>query len=81
MLKLRKVAASEPAPFPAVSLDEVVDAAFSLSMDALMRLLYRNELMRNNPRLTPRQVLALFADRDIRQVAMRFWRLYRGCFK
>jgi magnesium-protoporphyrin IX monomethyl ester (oxidative) cyclase len=81
VLKLRKVASSEPTTFPVVSLDEVVDAAFSLSMDALMRLLYRNELMRNNPRLTGRQVLALLVDRDIRKVAMRFWRLYRGCLR
>jgi magnesium-protoporphyrin IX monomethyl ester (oxidative) cyclase len=81
VLKLRKVASSEPTELPVVHLEEVVDAAFSLSMDALMRLLYRNELMRNNPRLTVRQVLALLGDRDIRQVAMRFWRLYRGCFR
>ena len=81
VLKLREVASSELTKFPVVSLDEVVDAAISLSMDALMRLLYRNELMRNNPRLTSRQVLALLADRDIRKVAMRFWRLYRGCMR
>jgi magnesium-protoporphyrin IX monomethyl ester (oxidative) cyclase len=79
VLKLHKVPAGESAKFPVVGLDEVVDAAFSLSMDALMRLLYRNELMRNNPRLTARQLLALVGDGEIRKLAMRFWRLYRGC--
>jgi len=81
VLRLRKVLASEPTELPVVRLDEVVDAAWMLTMDALMRLLYRNELMRNNPRLTVRQMLALLVDRDIRKVAMRFWRLYRGCFR
>jgi magnesium-protoporphyrin IX monomethyl ester (oxidative) cyclase len=64
-----------------VRLDEVVDAAWTLTMDALMRLLYRNELMRNNPRQTTRQMLALIGDRDIRKLALRFWRLYRGCYR
>ena len=81
VLKLSKVAASEPPEFPVVRLDEVVDAAFSLTMDDLMRLLYRNELIRNNPRHTTRQLLALVADREIRKLAMRFWWLYRGCYR
>jgi len=81
VLTVRKSSSSEPTSFPVVSLDAVVDAAWMLTMDDLMRLLYRNELMRNNPRLTSRQVLALVGDGDIRKMAMRFWRLYRGCLR
>jgi len=78
-MTLRKVSASEPSPYPVVSLEKVVDAGWDLSMDVLMRLLYRNELMRNNSHLTTRQILALFADREVRKMAMRFVTLYRGC--
>jgi magnesium-protoporphyrin IX monomethyl ester (oxidative) cyclase len=81
VLTVRKAPSSESTSFPVVSLDAVVDAAWMLTMDDLMRLLYRNELMRNNPRLTSRQVLALVGDGDIRRMALRFYRLYRGCYR
>jgi anaerobic magnesium-protoporphyrin IX monomethyl ester cyclase len=81
VLDLRKARTSEPTQFPVVRLEAVVDAAWSMSMDIFMRLLYRNELMRNNSHLATHQILALIADRDIRKLAMQFYRLYRGCFR
>lgn len=67
---------------PVIRLSEVVDAAWSVPMDILMRILYRNELMRNNPGpLGRRQLFALIADRDVRRAAARMARLYRGCFR
>ncbi|NTU91298.1 MAG: radical SAM protein [Chlorobiaceae bacterium] len=71
----------QPVPGPVIRIDEVVEAAWSISMDSLMRLLYRNELMRNNPGLTRRQAVALLSDRDVRQAAMKVARLYRSCFR
>lgn len=81
LMAVLKVASNEPTSFPIIRLEKVVDAAWTLTMDDLMRVLYRNELMRNNPGLVVRQILALLADRDIRRLAMRFWRLYRGCMQ
>jgi magnesium-protoporphyrin IX monomethyl ester (oxidative) cyclase len=78
-MTMKKVSASEPATGPVISLDEVVTAAWSISMDILMRMLYRNELIRNNPGLTGRQVLALLADRDIRNAGFKLAGLYRSC--
>lgn len=66
---------------PVIRLDEVVEAAWSISMDVLMRLLYRNELIRNNPGQTSRQVIALFTDRDVRKAALRVIKLYRDCLR
>ncbi|NTU68070.1 MAG: B12-binding domain-containing radical SAM protein [Chlorobiaceae bacterium] len=81
VMDMNLAASGEPAPGPVIRLAEVVDAAWSISMDVLMRILYRNELMRNNPgRLSRRQVFALMADRDVRRAVVRAIRLYRGCF-
>ncbi|HWQ25473.1 MAG TPA: radical SAM protein [Chlorobaculum sp.] len=79
VMTMKKVPASEPATGPVISLDEVVTAAWSISMDILMRMLYRNELIRNNPGLTGRQVIALLADRDIRNAGFKLAGLYRSC--
>ncbi|HHE32111.1 MAG TPA: radical SAM protein [Chlorobaculum parvum] len=81
VMTVRKVTSSEPTTFPVISLEKVVDVAWRLTMGDLMRLLYRNELMRNNSHLVARQILALLADRDIRQLAIRFYKLYRSCFR
>ncbi|NTW52339.1 MAG: radical SAM protein [Chlorobiaceae bacterium] len=78
-MTMKKVSSSQPATGPVISLDEVVSAAWSISMDILMRMLYRNELIRNNPGLTGRQVLALLADRDIRNAGFKLAGLYRSC--
>jgi magnesium-protoporphyrin IX monomethyl ester (oxidative) cyclase len=80
-MEMRKVPSSQPPAFPVVRLDEVVDVVWSFSMDVLMRILYRNELIRNNPGLTVRQLLALLTDRDVRKVVARLVKLYRGCFR
>ncbi len=81
MLSMAKVSSGLPASGPVVRLDDVVDMAWEVSMDVLMRLLYRNELMRNNPgRLARRQLMAMVADRDVLRVAARLVRLYRTCF-
>ena len=73
---------AQAATGPVIRLAEVVDAAWSISMDILMRLLYRNELMRNNPgRLSRRQAVALIADSEVRRATMQAIQLYRGCFR
>jgi magnesium-protoporphyrin IX monomethyl ester (oxidative) cyclase len=82
VMTMRKLSGSSNAPGPVVKLEKVVEMAWSVPMDILMRLLYRNELMRNNPgRLTRRQAFALLADRDVRQAAFSFFRLYRGSLR
>ncbi|NTV02181.1 MAG: radical SAM protein [Chlorobiaceae bacterium] len=82
LMTMTDAASAQTAPGPVVRLSEVVDAAWSISMDVLMRLLYRNELMRNNPgNKSRRQALALLADRDVRRAVVRAFRLYRGCFR
>jgi magnesium-protoporphyrin IX monomethyl ester (oxidative) cyclase len=79
-MALRRGGASLAAPGPVIRLDRAADAAWSITMDALMRLLYRNELMRNNPARKRSQAFALLGDREIRRAASRFARLYLGCF-
>lgn len=79
-MALRRGGAAVPAPGPVIRLEKTADAAWSITMDALMRLLYRNELMRNNPAQKRSQAFALLGDREIRMAARRFARLYLGCF-
>jgi magnesium-protoporphyrin IX monomethyl ester (oxidative) cyclase len=82
VMTMRRVGAGAPAPGPVIRLAEVVEAAWAVSMDILMRMLYRNELMRNNPgRLSRRQALALLADSDVRKAAAKVFRLYRSCLR
>jgi magnesium-protoporphyrin IX monomethyl ester (oxidative) cyclase len=81
VMVMRAAPSSQPPGFPVVRLDEVVDVVWSFSMDILMRILYRNELIRNNPGQTVRQALALLADRDVRKIVSRLVKLYRGCFR
>ncbi|NTW36055.1 MAG: hypothetical protein HGB17_07980 [Syntrophobacteraceae bacterium] len=82
VMTMKKVSSSVPAAGPVVSLEKVVASAWAIPMDILMRLLYRNELMRNNPgRLTRRQMFALLGDSDVRQAAVKMIKLYRGCFR
>ncbi|NTU57564.1 MAG: B12-binding domain-containing radical SAM protein [Chlorobiaceae bacterium] len=80
-MTMKKVSASDPVTGPVISLDEVVNAAWSISMDILMRILYRNELMRNNPGLTVRQLIALFTDSDVRKAGVKLAGLYRNCVR
>jgi magnesium-protoporphyrin IX monomethyl ester (oxidative) cyclase len=79
MLTIRRVFGMAPGDGLVVSINAVVEAAASVSMDVLMRFLYRKELARNNRSVTSRQYLALAADRDIRRAAAAFYRLYRTC--
>ncbi|NTU54101.1 MAG: radical SAM protein [Chlorobiaceae bacterium] len=81
LMDLRQLLADQTSAFPVVRLEEVVDLVWTFSMDILMRILYRNELWRNNPNFAARQVMALFADSDVRQVGSRLLKLYRGCFR
>jgi anaerobic magnesium-protoporphyrin IX monomethyl ester cyclase len=76
-LTIRRTAGTTPAGGQVVRLKDTVEAASSLSMDVLMRFLYRKELIRNNPTVKPRQFLALAADPDIRRAALTMYRLYR----
>jgi magnesium-protoporphyrin IX monomethyl ester (oxidative) cyclase len=79
MLTIGRVSGTAPVDGLVVSINAVVEAAASVSMDVLMRFLYRKELARNNRSVTSRQYLALAADRDIRRAAAAFYRLYRTC--
>ena len=65
----------------AIRLDEVVAASGSLSMDSLMRLLYRNELLRNNPGSMAGQLLSISADPVFWRVFRRLYTLYTGSFR
>jgi magnesium-protoporphyrin IX monomethyl ester (oxidative) cyclase len=65
----------------AVRLDEVVAASGSLSMDSLMRLLYRNELLRNNPGSMAGQLFSISADPVFWKVFRRLYTLYTGSFR
>lgn len=65
----------------AVRLDEVVAASGSLSMDGLMRLLYRNELLRNNPGSMAGQLFSISADPVFWRVFRRLYTLYTGSFR
>jgi magnesium-protoporphyrin IX monomethyl ester (oxidative) cyclase len=64
-----------------VRLDEVVAASGSLSMDSLMRLLYRNELLRNNPGSMAVQLFSISADPVFWRVFRRLYTLYAGSFR
>jgi len=82
VMTMKRVSGNTPAKGPVVQLGEVVDAAWSVSMDILMRMLYRNELMRNNPgSFSRRQALALVADGDVRKAAVRVVKVYSSCFR
>ncbi|NTW55072.1 MAG: B12-binding domain-containing radical SAM protein [Chlorobaculum sp.] len=61
-----------------VSIEAVVEATASVSPEAFMRFLYRKELMRYNASAKPAQILALAADRELRQAIVAFYRLYRA---
>ncbi len=65
----------------AVRLDEVVAASGSLSMDSLMRLLYRNELLRNNPGSMAGQLFSISTDPVFWRVFRRLYTLYTGSFR
>jgi anaerobic magnesium-protoporphyrin IX monomethyl ester cyclase len=63
-----------PGAIPAdavVQLDKVVKASGVISMDQLMGLLYRNELLRNNPGMIAGLAFSTIPDPD-------FWRVLRG---
>lgn len=64
-----------------IRLDEVVAASGSLSMDSLMRLLYRNELIRNNPGSMAGQLFSISGDPVFWRVLRRLYALYTGSFK
>ncbi|NTV21782.1 MAG: B12-binding domain-containing radical SAM protein [Chlorobium limicola] len=64
-----------------IRLDEVVAASGSLTMDSLMRLLYRNELIRNNPGSMAGQLLSVSADPVFWGVLRRLYALYSGSFR
>jgi len=68
-------------PDALVRLDEVVAASGSLSMDSLMGLLYRNELLRNNPGSMAGQLFSISADPVFWRVFRRLYTLYTGSFR
>ncbi|MCF8216917.1 MAG: B12-binding domain-containing radical SAM protein [Chlorobium sp.] len=64
-----------------IRLDEVVAASGSLSMDSLMRLLFRNELIRNNPGSMAGQIFSISGDPVFWRVLRRLYALYAGSFR
>jgi magnesium-protoporphyrin IX monomethyl ester (oxidative) cyclase len=79
MLAIRRASGAAPRDGLVVHVDEAVEAAGSVSMDVVMRYLYRKELVRNNPTTAARQYLQLAIDNDIRRAVVAFYRLYRWC--
>jgi len=68
-------------PDAVIRLDELVAASGVLSMDKLMRLLYRNELIRNNPGKMTGQLFSVVRDPVFWRVLSRFAGLYAGSFR
>jgi len=64
-----------------IRLDELVAASSSFSMDSLMRLLYRNELIRNNPGRMAGQLVSITGDPVFWSVLRRLYALYTRSFK
>jgi anaerobic magnesium-protoporphyrin IX monomethyl ester cyclase len=81
VLAIRQVSGTAPDAGVVVRLDRVVDATAAVSMDVLMRLLYRKEIARHNPSAKARQFMSLALDSDILRAAAPFYRLYRDCVK
>jgi magnesium-protoporphyrin IX monomethyl ester (oxidative) cyclase len=79
VLVIRRVSGTAPGDGLVVSIQAAVEAAASVSMEVVMRFLYRKELMRNNRSVTPRQYLSLATDRDVRRTAVALYRLYLTC--
>lgn len=71
-----------PSPRGAViRLEDVVAASGSISMSDLMRVLYRNELLRNNPGRMTGQLFSSVADPVFWSVLQRFASLYIHAMK
>jgi magnesium-protoporphyrin IX monomethyl ester (oxidative) cyclase len=81
ILTIRRASGMAPKSGVVVRVDEAVEAAASVSMDVVMRYLYRKELVRNNSSAAPRQYMQLAIDRDIRRAVIEFYRLYRACVR
>ena len=79
VLEIRNLSGAAPADGQVVRLGEAVEAMASVSMDVLMRFLYRKEITRHNSSAKPGQFLTLAADPEIRRAVAAFYRLYRGC--
>jgi len=81
VLTVRRVSGSIPERGLVVSIKAAVEVTASVPPEAVMRFLYRKELMRYNTSAKPAQILALAADRDLRRAIVAFYRLYRVCAK
>jgi len=66
----------KPSIGPIIRLDELVAAVCSVSMDTLMHLLCRVELISNNPVRLADQLFPLFGDREVRSMAGKLLTLY-----
>jgi magnesium-protoporphyrin IX monomethyl ester (oxidative) cyclase len=78
VLTVRRVSGgSIPESGQVVSIKAAVDVTASVPPEAVMRFLYRKELMRYNSSAKPAQILALTADRDLRRAIFAFYRLSR----
>jgi magnesium-protoporphyrin IX monomethyl ester (oxidative) cyclase len=77
VLTVRRVSGTAQGSGPVVSVKASVEATASVSGETFMRFLYRKELMRYNASAKPAQLLALAADRELRQAVAAFYRLYR----
>ena len=79
VLAICRASGATPKNGVVVRVDVAVEAAGSVSMDVVMRYLYRKELVRNNPSRAAGQYLQLALDSDIRRAITEFYRLYRAC--
>ncbi|MBN1929932.1 MAG: B12-binding domain-containing radical SAM protein [Chlorobiaceae bacterium] len=81
VLIVRRASGSIPESGQVVSIKAAVEVTASVAPEAVMRFLYRKELMRYNSSAKPAQILALAADRDLRRAVASFYRLYRECIR
>jgi anaerobic magnesium-protoporphyrin IX monomethyl ester cyclase len=77
VLSLSKRFDNAPVEGPIIQLDNLVAAAASISMDALMKLLCHNELVRNNPSKMTGLIASILTDKDARAIARKLIKLYR----
>jgi magnesium-protoporphyrin IX monomethyl ester (oxidative) cyclase len=64
-----------------IRLEDVVSVSGSISMDHLTGLLYRTELLRNNPALMAGQLFSIAADPDFWKVFSRFFAILISSYR
>jgi magnesium-protoporphyrin IX monomethyl ester (oxidative) cyclase len=80
-LSMRPHAPGCPPCDAAIRLDDLITSAASISMDRMMNLLCRNELIRNNPDRLTSQLFGMLTDREAWKLVGKAISLYSGSFR